>query len=281
MDKPLLSPTNDYVVKRLLTDDPDALRDFVQAVRPLPEEEWRHFSIVDPAFRAHKEHDKLPILDIKVQTASGIQIDIEAQRRWHKYFEERMVYYTARMFVDKLSRTGSYGDLRLSISIVIADFVLEKKDRLFHHKHSLYDSHARISYPVPSLELHTLEIPKRKKDDLSPLGLWMHFFAARTEEEFMQLAQRSPVMEKNWTIIKELSADEEARLLAEAREKYRMDCQAFYETGFDAGEARRNRAIAAKMLQIGLPLNQIVQCTGLSSAEVQKLQTPSSQRRDT
>ena len=53
----------------------------------------------------------------------------------------------------------------------------------------------------------------------------------------MQLAQTSPAMEEAWGVIKELSADERERLLAEDREKTRRDKAAYYETGLVEGIA--------------------------------------------
>lgn len=53
----------------------------------------------------------------------------------------------------------------------------------------------------------------------------------------MSLAQTSPAMEEAWGVIKELSADERERLLAEDREKTRRDNAAYYETGLVEGIA--------------------------------------------
>ena len=214
MDKPLLSPLNEYVFKRFVTDEPLLLQHFLQSVRPMPEEEYVGMAIIDPAFHAHKEHDKLPVLDIKMRTASGISIDLEVQQRFQTFFDRRLAYYTSRMYVDRLHSGVPYSELRLAISIVVADFVFIKNDAC-RNCFRLYDPQTQTAYPE-CLEIHTLEIPKRRKSATTdPLQLWLQFFAARTEEEFMSLARIEPVMEQVWKIIRELSADEEARLLAE------------------------------------------------------------------
>ena len=280
MDRPLLSPLNDYVFKRFFTDGPDGprlLHHFLQSVRPMAEEEYAGMTIIDPAFRAHKAHDKLPILDIKLRTASDILIDLEVQQAFQHFFDKRLAYYTGRMYVDKLRSGDNYDKLRLAISIVVADFVLFK-DRVRHHHFRMYDEQSRTAYPE-FMEIHTLEIPKRGKGDISPLGLWMRFFAARTEEEFMSLAKIEPVMEQGWKVIRELSADEEARFLAEAQEKYRRDIDAYYQTGIIEGEARgeargktkERRDIAQGLLHLGLPLEQIATGTGLTVDQVREL----------
>ena len=83
----------------------------------------------------------------------------------------------------------------------------------------------------------------------------------------MSLAQIEPVMEQGWNVIRELSADEEARLQAEEREKYRRDIDAYYQTGI----LDQSRVIAQRMLQGGMPLEQITSYTGLTVDQVREL----------
>ena len=167
MDKQLLSPTNDYVFKRVFTEHHGLLRHFLLAVRHFPEEELRHLVITDPAFRAYKEYDKLPVLDIKMRTTSGIPIDMDVQQIFHEFFEQRMAYYTARMYVDKLQSGDSYGKLKPAISIVVTQFSFITNTAC-HNCFQLYDAKTQTAYPV-CLEIHTLEIPKRRRNFGDPL----------------------------------------------------------------------------------------------------------------
>ena len=189
--------------------------------------------------------------------------------------EHRAVFWlTFRLAFIITSRTLL---LNIALLIVVADFPLIPNDAC-HNCFRLYDPRTRTAYPE-CLEIHTLEIPKRQMGDTSPLSQWLHFFAAHTEEDFMSLARINPVMERAWGVIKELSADEEARLQAEAQEKFRRDMDAMYKTGhfdgraegFADGEARRSRDIATNLLQLGLPLEQIATCTSLSVDQVREL----------
>ena len=95
----------------------------------------------------------------------------------------------------------------------------------------------------------------------------------------MQLAQTSPAMEEAWGVIKELSADERERLLAEDREKTRRDNAAYYETGLVEGRAEgitegrleERRAMIVKMLNQGLSPEQISNFTGIALEDVKAL----------
>ena len=273
MTKPLLSPTNDYVFKRLFTEHPRLLRHFLLCVRHWHEDDLRGLVITDPTFRAHKEHDKLPVLDIKMRTTSGISIDMEVQQAFHDFFEPRMAYYTARMYVDRLQSGDSYGKLKPAISIVVTQFSFIKNTAC-HNCFHLYDEKTRTAYPL-CLEIHTLEIPKRLQNFDDPLQLWLHFFAARTEEEFMSLAKIDPIMDEGVTVIRELSADEEARWIADIKEKQRRDLDAFYQTGRlqgrNEGAENRSRDIAKRMLDGGVPLAQIATYTDLTVEQLREL----------
>ena len=91
----------------------------------------------------------------------------------------------------------------------------------------------------------------------------------------MGLDKIDPVMDEAFAVIREISADEEARLLAEAQQKIRLDNDAFYWTGLHKGEAKgaekRSREIAKRLLDEGLPLDQIARCTGLSVEQLREL----------
>jgi hypothetical protein len=77
------------------------------------------------------------------------------------------------------------------------------------------------------------------------LGGWMRFFAAKTEGDFMELARKAPAMAEAWGVIKRLSADESARMIAEARGKGLRDYAAFRETGRD--EEREEGRLEGKL----------------------------------
>ena len=289
MENQLLSPINDFVFKKVFGDNIPVLTDFLQAVLDLPKEDYKGIVIVDPNLRAEKEHDKLGILDIRITTPSGKSIDVEVQVRPQDSFCARILYYTARIYTDRLKSGDGYDCLTRAISIVIADFKLIHNDES-HNRFRLYDKNTGAEYP-DSIEINTLEIPKLRKGDTSPLNRWLEFFAARTEDELMSLALTNPAMDKAWGVIKQLSADEEARLQAEAREKLRLDMDGMYKTGHRVGreegiaEGRaegRNDAymtVVFNMLQNGLTDEEILKILDLPVDQAQALIAKANEKR--
>ena len=99
----------------------------------------------------------------------------------------------------------------------------------------------------------------------------------------MSMAQNNPVMEEGWGVIKYLSGDEQARALAEAEERERLDRASLYDAGKAEGRAegwKDGRAegwkdgmaeVAQNLLHLGLPIAQIAAATGLSTAEIEAL----------
>lgn len=276
MKKKLLSPVNDHVFKRVFGSHLRVLAGFLSAVLEMPIGA-SDIRVLDPNFRAERDDDKLGVLDVKVETRNGL-IDVEVQVQPHLHLKKRLLYYTSRMFVEQIDKGQNYGKLTRAVSIMIVDFELIKTDSAFHHRYRLYDQKNKLEYS-DALEINVLEIPKVQKDETSPVSRWLRFFAAKTEDEFMQLAQTSPAMEEAWGVIKELSADERERLLAEDREKTRRDNAAYYETGLVEGRAEgitegrleERRAMIVKMLNQGLSPEQISNFTGIALEDVKAL----------
>ena len=272
MKKKLLSPVNDHVFKRVFGKHLRVLAGFLSAVLEMPLNA-ADIRVLDPNFRAERDDDKLGVLDVKVETRNGL-IDVEVQVQPHLHLKKRLLYYTSRMFVEQIDKGQNYGKLTRAVSIMIVDFELVKTDSAFHHRYRLYDRKNKLEYS-DALEINVLEIPKVQKDETSPVSTWLRFFAAKTEDEFMRLAQTSSAMEEAWGVIKELSADERERLLAEDREKTRRDNAAYYETGLVEGRvegrAEGCASIISHMLAQGLSPEQISSFTGVTLNEVNAL----------
>ena len=303
MERTPLSPTNDFVFKKVFGENTAVLSDFLMSVLDLPAEEYQGVNVVDPHLSRGSMEDKLGILDIKIMTRSRKTIDVEVQVRPQPSIWKRVQYYTSSMYVGQVQSGHNYAQLTKAISILIADFVLVKDNDEYHNCFRLYDERTHARFP-DSIEVNTLEIPKVREDDMTHLSDWLKFFAARTEEEFMTVSEKNPAIAQAWGVIKTLSADEEARLLAESREKARRDFEDRYDGAYQDGiregvlkgkregiqEGKREGiqegkqegvregkiAIAQNALREKIPVDVIARLTGLSLAEIERLAGESS-----
>ncbi len=281
----ILSPKNDFVFKQLFGDarHTTILADFLQSVLHLPKEEFVGLVVVDPNLNREYKDDKLCILDVRVTTRSGRDVDVEIQLQPSSEFYDRIQCYVARMVAEKVNSGKSYR-LTQSISIVILDHLLLPGEKTrYHHRFRLYDSEAALEYPN-SMEIHTLELPKIPlASDSTRLWKWLRFIASKTREEIMPLTEEDPVMSEALVKLLDMSGDLATRRRAEARAKFLWDQAArerdSREEGLAAGraegkaegDAEASARIVHRMLQKNVPFAEIAEWTGCPLPEIERL----------
>jgi predicted transposase/invertase (TIGR01784 family) len=278
MDKKPLSPTNDYVFKRLFTEHISLLSDFLHAVLGLQPEDCQDIQVLDPHLKPESIDEKRSVLDVKVHTKTGSVIDIEVQVKEQDFIWRRVQYYCARLLAEQGKRGGEYEQLPKVISILIAGFPMMEEDGIAHHCFRFYDEKNKVRFQ-DSMQIDILEIPKVREKDQSRLADWLRFFAAREEEAFTMLAQTNPAMAEAWGVIKRLSADESARMIAESREKALMDFNSAMgsarrkglQEGEQKGRLEGRLEVARNLLREKLPVEVVAKGTGLSLEEVKQL----------
>ena len=73
---------------------------------------------------------KIGRLDIRVKFNDGEECNIELQVKPYKNMENRMLEYWAMMYGNKLHRGHKYEELKPTISILIADYNLDKTQNI-------------------------------------------------------------------------------------------------------------------------------------------------------
>ena len=273
MNKPFLSPRNDAVFKMLFGDgrDIDLLTDFLQAALDLPAGDYEEVTLVDPHLGRESLGDKLGILDVKVKTRTGKIIDVEIQICDLPQMRERIVFYLARMITEQIGEGDDYRKIQRSICILITDFVLVPENEVYHNRYTLHDARTHSEFS-DLMEIDTLELPKLPGiADGTSLCDWLKFLNARSEEDLTMLEQKNSQLKKAVAKLIALSADEEARMLAESREKLRRDISAQMLEAEEKGRSEERLALARNALSMNLPITDIMTLTGLSREKIQSL----------
>ena len=188
----LLSPRIDAVFKRLMGDahHTSPLIGFLKATLGLPKEEYAEIHFLDPHLPGDLPHDKLGILDVRLETSTGKQIDIEIQLVSLPEMPERILFYLGRMITGQVGRGEGYSQIKRSISILITDYIQLPDVTDYHNRYQLYNPRNGSLF-TDLLEINLLELPKLPEEtDGSPLYLWAQFFRATQEEEFEMLAKK-------------------------------------------------------------------------------------------
>jgi len=270
----ILSPMMDIIFKLLMgtENSKEDLTNFLLSVLNLSVDEYDDITISNPFLPQEYKGDKLGILDVKLKLKSGKVLNIEIQVDPMPHMDNRILFYVSKLITEQMGESDRYEKIKPVISIIITGHPLIKNSEKYHHHFRLYDIESSVLL-TDTLAIHTLEVPKAREvsecNDKAELLNWMKFFDIKTEEELKMLAEKSPAMKKVTMRLLELSADEKARQLYEARLKEQRDSWA-RESG-----AVRNAmyAVARNLLSAGDTIEKIVMATGLTYSEIEDLQT--------
>jgi len=269
----ILSPLTDVIFKLLMgtENSKEILTDFLLAVLDLSPNEYDEITIQNPFLLQEYKGDKLGILDVKLKLKSGKILNIEVQVNPMPFMESRILFYISKLITEQIGESDQYERIKRVISIIITGHQLIKQSEKYHHRFGLYDIESKVLL-TDALEIHTLEVPKAGKADedneRTDLLDWMKFFNIQTEEDLHMLAQKSPAMKRATLRLLELSADEKARQLYDARLKEQRDNYAREQGARQDGVL----SVAKNMLADGEPIEKIIRYTGLTYEEIESIQ---------
>lgn len=278
-----LSPKLDVVFKLIFGDvlNADILGDFLLSVLDIPASEIQEITLLDPHIRPDSPDEKKGILDVKVALKSGHRVNVELQMENIPEMVPRLHYYKARMVTEQLAIGVHYKTLVPTSCVAILDYQMYE-DEHCHHSFRFYDKQHDMAFSEHE-DIHILEIPKLNREKNAALANWLRFLNTTKKEEFDMLAERSEPMKKAVGILANLSADESARMIAEAREKELRDrmsrefgaeergMKRGVEKGLEKGIEKGKMEVARNLIKMGLPAVDIAKATGLDMPEIEKL----------
>ena len=122
------------------------------------------------------------------------------------------------------------------------------------------------------MEIQILELrklPKELKNDPDILN-WMRFLGGKTRREFEAMAKKDEYIEEAYRELEKLSADEQAKLEYEAREKAIRDHNSQMNSALKRGMEKGKRSLIRTMLENGAEPDLIAKLTGLSLSEIKE-----------
>jgi predicted transposase/invertase (TIGR01784 family) len=274
MESRKILPVKSDVVFRLFFADERNKEDliyFLKSVLRLPDDDYDEIDIADPHLLPEFADDKLAIIDVKLYTKSKKVIHIEIQLKITSEMKNRVVFYDAKLVTEQIGEGEGYDAIQNVISIIITDKDLIEGSPRYHHRFTFFDPEAWVEFS-DLVEIHTLELNKLPEiADGTQLYDWAKFIAANNEEDLAMVAERNPQVEKAVVKLRKLSADERARDIYERREKGRRDQASINK--FERLEGRREEKfdIARNFMRMGLSIDKIMEGTGLTREEIEKL----------
>jgi predicted transposase/invertase (TIGR01784 family) len=279
----LLPPSEDGVFKTLLTH-PDAkpvLRDVVESYLLLP------------VVRVDVRNVELPIADINEKRErfdvngtvdDGSQFEMEMQSEampgdslsiGHKIVKSRAVYHLCDLHSGQSGRNIRYDKLMRSYQMTFCGYTVFPGREGFVRRFSFRDEigeELTDAVGIIFIELTKLGgVMKKPVETMTGEEFWALFFAYGADPKHKDLIDKMIAARREIKMARELlqtiSRDENERARFRARRKFRMDME---HSLIVAGD-NRAMTIAKNLLGMGLPIDTIIEATGLTREEVEGL----------
>lgn len=159
----LMSPKIDFVFQLIFGDEKnkDLLIAFLSAVLGVPAEDFEGIEIINSELLREFSEDKKGILDVRVKTKQGKQIDIEIQILPTEFMPERTMFYWSKMYISQVKPGDTYDLLQKCITINIVDFKCTPLKKLHSSYHLTEDE---TGYRLTDiLEVHFLDYPNKNR----------------------------------------------------------------------------------------------------------------------
>ena len=205
-----------------------------------------------------------------------------------KDIEKRLLFYWSKMYTKSIKSSEKYENLERSIIILITDYNLDNLKKIpdYLTKWNIREEKYPHLILTDAIEIYIIETRKAKEmllKDNQTLNQWLQFINNPKAVSSMENKE----IKKAKKVLEDISQNEKERYLTELREKYIMDQHAIEAHGFDKGLeqgisqgitqgiaqgiAQEKIEIAKKMKNKGSKIDEIIELTGLTEEEINKI----------
>ena len=224
-------------------------------------------------------------LDLQATLNDGIIVNIELQMNNNFNIEERTTLYSSKVNSRDAKRGSDYSDINKVIMINILGYNLLDVEEYISETVIVLDKH-RDYEVLKGIKWYFIELPKfRKKnpDMYDKIDQWICFIDDSNKEAVKMAESKNVVLKKARKELDYLTGDAAVRRMAELREKWEMDEIAVKKhaerigkeegrrEGKIEGKIEEKRAVAKKLLEIGVEISKIIEATGLNKEEIENL----------
>lgn len=222
---------------------------------------------------------KMGVVDVLAKINNNEFCNIEMQMVDKKNMMKRMLYYWARQYAKGIGIKEDYKELKRTIVVLIANFEFDLLKELgIHSRWKIIEEERRKIVLTEDLEFNIIEVPKMYKDEQErdkKLIQWLKFLENPESKEVQGYMEKNENMKEAKEKLDKMSKDEKVRRMADLRQKALMDEREAeytgYSNGLEEGIKQGYREIAKKMKNKGKDINEIIELTGLSKQEIEKL----------
>ncbi len=294
-----INPFTDYGFKRIFGEEPnkDLLKDFLNELLKDEQGEIIELQYLNNEQLGRSKDERKSYFDIYCTNEKGDKFIVELQKTKQKFFKDRALYYSAFPIVEQAQRGSDWNfELRPVYTIAILDFTFDDDDdvankyrydvklteqetkKVFYDKYTfIYLAMPKFTKTLAELEthfdkwlysfknLHKLqEIPPELQEEIFLKLFDVAEVAQLTHAEYMNYeASLKAYWDMNNTIA---SSHEEGIEIG-----LKQGIEIGREQGIEIGEQRGIINTAKKLKNMGLDTQAIIQATGLTMEEIEKI----------
>ncbi len=233
----------------------------------------------NPILRRELKDDKLGVLDIVTELDGKEKCNIEMQLIDKNNIIERMLYYWSKMYTRQIKAGEDYDKLEKTIVILIADFNIKGLEEVEYHStwKIIETNSVKKLILTDKFELDIIELSKIKgrENEKDQLLDWLVFLENPESERVTRKMEENKNLKEAVEKLDRISEDEKMQRIIELREKAIRDEHAIYAKGVDDGLEKGAREkqieIAKKLLKAKVEMEVIIETTGLTKEEIEKL----------
>ena len=293
--------TIDYVFHAVFGRDTDesraALMEILNIILERKDDPIKSIVLKNPIDTAEREDEKETIMDIRAETSSGEELDIEMQSGNLRVYPDRVLFYGGRLVNSSLQQGFKYDKMKKSIVVSIINGILFAE---LDSCHSIFDVRERQTGLLLSdrLEFHFLELgkvdgdkPVEKLTEAERLAAYLKYANDEDKQDYVQQIIYSEGLTMTENAYRKVTQDEIEYERMESRLKYQLqyntDMSLARQEGLELGLERgleqgrtEGEAVGRKEMRLelaramkdkGLETEAIAEITGLTAEEIEIL----------
>jgi len=274
-----VNPFTNFGFKRLFGEEnnKDLLLDFLNELLKEQEGKIQEISYLPTERLPFSQGDRKPIFDIYCTNVKGEKFIVELQKTRHKYYKDHILYFSTFPILEQAILGKDWNlELKRIYTIAILDFVFDEdknKPEKYHYDIKLSDKETKKVF-YNKLTFIYLTMPKfdKKETELqNKFDKWL--FALKN----LSKLERTPAELNEAIFLKLFETAEIANLNHDEFQKYQAsinicrDINNSINTAREEGEINGKTEIAEKLVNKGFDILEIVEITGLTKEDVEKL----------
>ena len=273
-----INPFTDYGFKKLFGEElnKDLLLDFLNELLREEQGQIVELTYLKSEQLGTTEADRKAIFDLYCENERGEKFIVELQKTKQNFFKDRTLYYSTFPIRDQAKRSGWDYELKAVYTIAILDFIFDadKEDtHKFRYDVKLSDIETNKVF-YDKLTFIYLEMPKFNKtlDELETrFDKWLYVIRNLNRLDRVPEKLREQIFDKLFEAAEIARFTQDQVRSYEDSLKYYRDLKNSLDTAREEGKIEGKIEIASKALKKGLSVKDIIDLTGLTEEEIERI----------